>query len=182
MTTIQAQDLPYQQIPEAPESVHAGGILSRMMDGLGFRYYWATEGLTDKDLAYKPSEDSRTIAQTLDHIYQLAATVATTAKGEAIEQPRGEAPADFAALRQSTLLAIETASKHFKSMKDDTAVEETKIQFKRGERVAEFPIWNLLNGPLADAIYHTGQIVAFRRAAGNPMPSGVNVFRGTRKE
>lgn len=40
-----AEQLPYYEIPEPAESYTTGGVLSRMMDGLGFRYYWATEGL-----------------------------------------------------------------------------------------------------------------------------------------
>jgi hypothetical protein len=31
-----------------------------MVDGLGFHYFWATEGLTDKDLAYHPSTSTGT--------------------------------------------------------------------------------------------------------------------------
>jgi hypothetical protein len=44
--------------------------------------------------------------------------------------------------------------------------------------VTEYPMWNVINGPVSDAIYHVGQIVAFRRAAGNPMHPGVSVFSG----
>jgi hypothetical protein len=50
--------------------------------------------------------------------------------------------------------------------------------FSYGGNYAEYPLWNMLNGPLADAIYHTGQIVTFRRTTGNPSNKRVNVFRG----
>ena len=43
-----------------------------MIDGLGFRYYWATHGLRPEDLNYKPSETNRTIEETIDHIYNLS--------------------------------------------------------------------------------------------------------------
>ena len=74
---VQSQDamkdtLPYAEIPEAPENYTAGAVVSRMIDGLGFRYYWASEGLTEKDLAYTPGNDGRTIEQTLKHIYGLS--------------------------------------------------------------------------------------------------------------
>jgi len=51
--TLQSQEtmndsLPYATIPEAPQEYTAGSVVSRMIDGLGFRYYWATEQLTDK--------------------------------------------------------------------------------------------------------------------------------------
>jgi hypothetical protein len=38
----------------------------------------------------------------------------------------------------------------------------------------------LINGPITDAIYHTGQVVSFRRTSGNPIPKGVNVFLGVK--
>ncbi len=40
-----------------------------------------------------------------------------------------------------------------------------------------FPVWNALNGPLADALTHVGQIAAWRRLAQRPVPRA-DVFRG----
>ena len=56
------------------------------------------------------------------------------------------------------------------------------LVFKREDRTSEFPFWNLLNGQLSDAIYHTGQITAFRRASGNPVDHRMNVFTGKNRE
>ena len=76
MTSIgMAQDkeiLPYYEIPEHADSYTAGSVASRMLDGLGFRYYWATEGLRVEDLEYKPSESGRTSAETIDHLLGLS--------------------------------------------------------------------------------------------------------------
>jgi hypothetical protein len=47
-------ELPYYEIPDYPESYTAGAVAARMLDGLGFRYYWATEGLRDEDLVFRP--------------------------------------------------------------------------------------------------------------------------------
>lgn len=77
-----SQELPFYSIPPAAEHYTAANSISRMIEGLGFRYYWATEGL--------------------------------------------------------------------------------------------------INGPITDAIYHTGQVVSFRRTSGNPIPKGVNVFLGVK--
>ena len=41
-----------------------------------------------------------------------------------------------------------------------------------------FAFWNQLNGPISDAIWHSGQVVMNRRASGNPLRKGVNVFLG----
>ena len=57
-----------------------------------------------------------------------------------------------------------------------------QVIFQRGNELYPYPVWNLLNGPLADAIYHTGQVVSFRRTSGNPLQKGVNVFIGKTKE
>jgi hypothetical protein len=64
---------------------------------------------------------------------------------------------------------------------NERQLKKCKIIFDRGGKISDYPLWNLLNGPLADAINHVGQIVSFRRSAGNPIPAGVNVFRGTHK-
>ena len=74
---IRAQDknqeqLPYYEIPEHSEEYTAGTVAARVVDGLGFRYYWATKGLRDEDLNFKPSEDARTSKETIDHIYGLS--------------------------------------------------------------------------------------------------------------
>ncbi len=49
----------YAEIPEYPEHYTAGTVLGRIVDGLGFRYRWATQGLTERELAYRPSESCR---------------------------------------------------------------------------------------------------------------------------
>ena len=83
--------------------------------------------------------------------------------------------------RKETLVNIYNSSLIIRKMSDEEVSECTLI-FKRGEDTNEFPLWNLLNGPIADAIYHSGQLVAFRRASGNPMFSGVSVFTGKTRE
>ena len=59
----QNQDLPYYEIPEYPESYTAGTVSARMIDGFGFRYYWATEGLRVEDLKFRPNVDARSSAE-----------------------------------------------------------------------------------------------------------------------
>lgn len=173
-------ELPYHEIPAYPESYTAENVAARIVDGLGYRYYWATDGLTEKDLAYKPSEDGRTIEETLDHIYGLSNTIAnaTTQKPNI----RGERETlTFEEKRKRTLDNIKTASESLKNS-GDNGLADFPIIFQRGDQKREFPFWNLLNGPIADAIYHVGQIVSQRRASGNPMNPKVNVFIGKNRE
>ncbi len=169
------ETLPYYKIPEAPTSYTPGTVVSRMIDGLGFRYFWATEGLTDENLAYKPSEESRTIAQTMDHIYGLSRTIVNSARKQAPDNTSGQEELTSDAKRKRTLENFKTASELFSVSEN---LEEHKIVFIRKNGKAEFPFWNQINGPIEDAVWHAGQIVMMRRAAGNPFSSKVNMLTG----
>lgn len=173
------QDLPYYQIPDYPDSYTAGTVVARMIDGLGFRYYWATEGLRTEDLDYKPSESNRTIDETLDHLYNLSRVVYNSAVKEINDrtQPREEA-LSFREKRKRTLLNFKKASDIFINVKD---LNEHLVIFKSKSGTFENPFWNQINGPIEDAIWHSGQIVALRRASGNPIDPKVNVFKGIRR-
>jgi hypothetical protein len=171
--TMNAQEkLPYYEIPDAAKEFTPGTIASRMVDGLGFRYYWATEGLMEKDLAFKPNKEARTTAETIDHILGLSQVIlnATLKKANGEKQPK----MTFVEKRKKTLNNLLQASKILRESKD---IAQYKMIF--GE--TEFPFWNAINGPIADAIWHTGQVVSFRRSSGNPFPKGVSVLRGTKK-
>ena len=60
-------------------------------------------------------------------------------------------------------------------------LNEYPIIFKTKSGTFNNPFWNQINGPIEDAVWHCGQIVALRRAAGNPIDSKVNVFTGVRR-
>ena len=79
MNAQEDRELPFAKIPDAPETFNAGGVVSRMVDGLGFRYYWATEGLRPEDLEYRPSEEARTAEETLDHVLGLSEIILNSA-------------------------------------------------------------------------------------------------------
>lgn len=177
MTYSNAQntELPYAQIPEAPETYTAGSVVSRMIDGLGFRYYWATEGLRAEDLKFKPSEEARTTEQTIDHILGLTQVILNSALGVPNGQPQPEMT--FEQKRAKTLKNIQQASQIFIK---ETDLSKFTIVFQRGEQKTEFPFWNQINGPISDALWHVGQVVSFRRSSGNPFPKGVSVLRGTK--
>ena len=179
--TAAAQDsLPFQSIEDTPDEMHMGNIMARMIDGLGFRYYWATEGLRPEDLQFQFSDSSRTAEETLTHLLGLSNFVATVANGSPIVLPRDLEELSWEDMRTKTLTNLKEAREKFASS-DKATFDELVIKFQRGENTSEVPFWNLLNGPLADAIYHVGQIVASRRASGNPIDPGVNVFMGTKQ-
>lgn len=178
-TALMAQNatLPYAEIPEAPKKYNACTVAARMVDGLGFRYYWATEGLRSEDLNYKPSESARTAEATLDHIYGLTMVIVNSVKGLPNIRPMTDTPSTYEEKRRRTLLALKEASDILRSSKP-RKMKDFKVVFQRGDNKTEYPFWNQLNGPIADAIWHVGQMVSFRRASGNPLNPKVSVFSG----
>ena len=170
----QNKELPYYQIPDYPSGYNEGTVVARMIDGLGFRYYWATEGLRDEDLAFKPSEKGRTTAETIDHIYGLTKTIINSAlkKPNTFEE---EPNMTFAKKRAKTLNLLKQAADIFREVDD---LSEFSMIFVRGENTTEYPFWNQINGPIADALWHVGQVITHRRTSGNPFNSNVSVLQG----
>ena len=165
----------YAIIPDAPEAYTAGAVVSRMIDGLGFRYYWATEGLRTIDLTYKPSEEARTMMQTLDHVYGLSKTIVNAAEQQPTDYTKEQPQLSYEEKRLATLENFRIASALFLATSD---LSKHKIIFIRSQGRAEFPFWNHINGPIEDAVWHAGQVVVLRRASGNPINPKVNVFLG----
>lgn len=181
-TCIMAQNnLPMNEIPTAPETAISGNIIARMVQGLGYRYFWASKDLRIKDLGYRPSEEASSTFETLEHIYGLAQVIRNSATSSPSIRPVKSPPKDYIVLREKTLEYLEQANALFLD-KTEEEVAQMQVIFQRGNELYSYPIWNLLNGPLADAIYHTGQVVSFRRTSGNPIQKGVNVFIGKTKE
>lgn len=178
--TLNAQEitgdkLPYYQIPEYPEAFTAGTVAARMVDGLGHRYYWATEGLRDEDLAFRPNEDARATSETIDHIYGLSKVIVNATLKKPNIRGVEEAEMTFAEKRKKTLENIKTAAD---ILRDSPDLNEFKIIFQRDSGSSEYPFWNNINGPIADALWHCGQVVLLRRSSGNPFNSNVSVFQG----
>jgi len=171
------EDVPYYEIPDYPANYSLHTVLARVIDGLGFRFYWATEGLTEADLNYEPGNDGRPPKDVLRHIYGLVSLTLNTVKGEPNVRPAPELNLTWEEQRIETLKNLKAASDILKSDSPPFA-NEMNIIFQREEKSNEFPLWNLLNGPLSDAIYHTGQIVAFRRSSGNPINPNISQFSG----
>lgn len=178
---VSGQDKPYYyQIPESPANFTAASVAARMVDGLGFRYFWATEGLTEKDLTYSPSQDARTSMETLEHIDGLTKVLLNAVNKKITSGSGSNINLTFIELRQKTLEQIKQASEILK--KTDANLEDFDMIFERKNGNKEYPFWNLINGPIADAIWHVGQVVTFRRSSGNPLQKGVNVLEGSKTE
>ena len=171
------KSLPFSEIPPPPKEYGAGPVIARMIEGLGFRYYWATEGLVTEDLNYRPTIEAKSTLETLVHLYTLCETIKHVAQNKPNVRPPQSVPEDLESLRKETLNFLQEASNTFKVIVQES-LKKNQVIFEIQEQRSEFPLWNLLNGQLADALYHTGQVVSFRRTTGNPIAKGVNVFLG----
>jgi len=153
---------PFASLDGYPRREDAIGVVQRLVDSLGFRFRWASEGLRETDADFRAAADAASIGELIGHVRDLARTLADhLALGRVGNfpdlAPRDEALATLAALRAH--------------------LEETDAaEFFRLE-VRGHPVWHLLNGQLADALTHTGQIAMLRRIAGNPVPRH-RVFHG----
>ena len=165
----QNKDLPYYELPEPSEKFTAGTVAARQIDALGFRFYHATDGLTEEDLLYKPSDSVRTSGETVDHIYSLSKIILnSTVKKENVKVDNDFT---FEQKRVATLNNLKQASDILSESED---ISQFKIIF--GDK--QIPFWNNINGPISDSVWHCGQIASFRRITGNPMNSKVNHFSG----
>lgn len=165
------KELPYYELPEASEKYTAGTVAARQVDALGFRFFWSSEGLTEKDLAYKPTDSVRTSLETIIHIYDLSCIIVNAALKKS--NTKNDKPIENVfELRKQTLLNLKQAAAIFRVSAD---ISQYKLIFG----AKEMPFWNAINGPISDAIWHCGQLASFRRVAGNPINPKVNHFNGT---
>lgn len=169
------EKLPYHQIPKMAEKYSGQNTLARMVDALAFRYYWATEGLRAEDLAYQPKGDGRNCQRTINHLYDVSNMMLRLAKIN-FKQTVEKEKMTFKEMRKQTLLNFEALSNKIKASRN---LSEFTIK-KDGE--ISIPFFNVINGPIADIIWHSGQVASFRRSSGNPINSKVNHFTGTVRE
>ena len=136
----------------------------RFLDGLGFRFRWSTEGLSDDDYGFRPAPDCMSVRELVRHVWGLVNWVCLSMGID--EYKRGD---DIVLIRGSVLEMIHALREALASM---SAAD------RRGITIEGRPFWHIINGPISDALTHVGQINSFRRLAGNPTPKA-NVFVGS---
>ncbi len=157
----------YYQLKEYPSPVSANTVFVRLLDGLGFRFRWATHELTEENYTFRPSPDCMSIEELVGHVWGLVNWVSIEAWGEKNTRPEG--PEE---IRKAALDIIWDLRTKVDSLGEGELEKLT---------IRDLPFWHIINGPVSDALTHTGQINSFRRLAGNPTP-GANVFTGTPPE
>lgn len=171
-TALFSQELPFADISKTESEFTSGNIAARMVEGLGFRYYWASESLRPSDLEFRPSEEGRSALETIQHLYDLSGFILGFMK---LEGEKVGDRSDYTLLRRATLTNLEIVSNQLKGMN-----EKEFAHFKMTRPTGDLTFWQMINGPIADAIYHTGQLVMMRRMSDNPIAEGVNVLMGTK--
>ena len=81
-----------------------------MIQGLGFRYHWATEGLRAEDLEYRPTKEAQSTLGTLQHIYGLTKTILNAAKNEASKRPAPSPPENLESPKSHYIKGLTTSS------------------------------------------------------------------------
>jgi hypothetical protein len=161
----------YKMMPKPPAELSAPAVIARMIDGLAFRYRWSLEGLDNSYLGYRPSEDSRSLEDLLKHVHFLCARLHACF----VEDTRLKVlKSEISEIPEETLQLLKQTRDHLLTMNDSSLVARKLNLMGAGK---EYPFWFFINGPLADALTHVGQINAWRRLAGSPTPRA-NVFLG----
>jgi uncharacterized damage-inducible protein DinB len=164
------QELPFEDISKTPNDLTATNTLLRMVEGLAFRYRWATENLSEENIKFKPHPTSMSIEEVNAHIFDLVDSTNRVFGGE---KQNKDSLNSFQKLRIKSLNILADLSERLKEMSDEDLSEIEKNTSRK------LPFWYWINGPLADALTHVGQITSWRRIAGNPQLKGINVFIGT---
>ena len=163
------QELPFLDISEIPSELTTTNALLRMLEGLPFRYRWATENLIEENIKFRPHPTSMSIEEVNSHIYDLVESTFRVLGGE---KQNKDALNSFHQIRKASLSLLENLTIKLKEI-GDSDLEEIEKKTSR-----KLPFWYWINGPLADALTHVGQITSWRRIAGNPQFKSVNVFIG----
>jgi hypothetical protein len=153
----------FKTIQEYPSHISGTSIIVRLLDGLGFRFYWSTEGLTEKEYSFRPEQDCMSIEELVRHIWGLVNWICISVTSNRFKKPQ-----EVISARENILEMLSQLRETFVSMDDK---ELTHIMINNN------PFWHIINGPLADALTHIGQINSFRRLSNNPVPKA-NVFLG----
>ena len=154
----------FRSVRAYPAREDATGVVVRLIDGLGYRFYWATEGLRGEDYAFSPGAGCQTIGELVGHIWGLANWIHLNILGKRLDAARS---ADPEGQRGQILQMLVHIREHVAGIGQD---ELFQLQ------IDGWPFWHVINGPLSDALTHVGQITSYRRLNGNTVPPH-NVFR-----
>ncbi len=160
----------YKPMSDLPSTINASSILKRLVQSLIFRFAHAVDGLNENDFLFRPTEESMSMHELLNHLYSLMRWSAASfdLKFDSVDR------SDAKELIKGFMTISESLEHHLDKINDED-LKEVKIYLKREDK--HYPFWFLINGPLADALTHIGQILTWRRTNGNPCKK-VSPFTG----
>jgi hypothetical protein len=160
---------PYETFPSPPETVDGPGVLVRLVDSMGFRYRWATEGLANEAMTFRSTEGAMTLGEVLAHLCVLVRWTEGSVRSSLAGENAGsymefvDVPEAWDELRATPFGGWSAAS----ALRERGAPLRCDDHPDHGPQ----PFWCMLNGPLADFLSHVGQVASWRRMAGDPVPS-----------
>lgn len=159
----------FRSVTAYPKRRDANGVVVRLIDSLGYRFYWATEGLTEGDYEFSPGAGCQTIGALVGHVWRLANWIHHSVLGKGLDTNRS---ADPEGQREQVLHLLYHIRQHVAEIGQEALFQKS---------IDGLAFWHILNGPLSDALTHTGQITSFRRLNGNAVPRHY-VFLGYQKD
>ena len=161
----------YQNLPEPPDQISGCTILTRFVDSIGHRFYHATDGFTEHEINFRPVEGSMSMMEVISHLYRLLFWTYSCFNTDVRPNKGLET---FEEYRAEILMVCEKLSTHLKTF-PAADLDKTNILLRRANKT--YPFWYLINGPIADALSHIGQLTTWRRIAGNPI-ARISPFTG----
>ena len=101
----------FRSIKAYPDRQDANGVVMRLLDGVGYRFYWATEGLTAADYRFTPGEGCQSIGELVAHVWGLANWVLLN-----LNAPSSNRPDDPADIRIDALDKLEAIRNHVRGL------------------------------------------------------------------
>ena len=126
----------YHRIDEYPEKMNAVAVVVRLLDGLGFRFYWATYELDEDDYGFTPVEGGNSTGWMVSHIWGLMNWIYLNIKGEQKKQPPLKADQ-----RNHVLDLIRMIRQNITRMSDEQLAEvriEGAVVHETAEQVLQF--------------------------------------------
>ncbi|MCL6596675.1 MAG: DinB family protein [Firmicutes bacterium] len=139
-------------------------MLRRLVASIGYRAARAIDGVPEAFAAFSPAPDARTPLALVEHVAELVEWSARLLEGA------GEGTRAAAAPRPPGIASWSEATARLAAAvrRLDGAVA--------GADLGAADVGRIVQGPLADALTHVGQLAYLRRLAGWPMPRQ-NYFR-----
>jgi len=147
----------FTDISQVPyDHVDARTVLLRLVEAIGYRFHRAMHGIEAAHMNFRPADGAKTIGELVHHIGNLVQITHCCVEGREIVRTDLQAAAVLDALSELH---------HAIAQRDEAELAAVRAPGDRSPFL-------LINGPLADALTHIGQINTYKRILGIGSPSG----------